>query len=32
MVSFSELLLFASVITGVISLVYTITKDHFNKK
>ncbi len=32
MISFSELLLFASVIISVISLVYKITKDFYNKK
>ncbi len=32
MVTFSELLLFSSVIIAVITLVYTITKDHYDKK
>ncbi len=32
MVSFSELLLFASVIISVITLVYNITKDIYNKQ
>ncbi len=32
MISLSDLLLFSSVIIAVITLVYTITKDFYNKK
>lgn len=32
MVSFSDMFLFISCLTGVISLVYKITKDFYNKK
>lgn len=30
--TFSELLQFVIMLTGVITLVYKVTKDHFNKK
>ncbi len=32
MVSYSDMMLFATVIISVISLVYKVTKDHFDKK